>query len=465
MTCTKCLSVVVVVLISGFGGASGQTLTTLWQFGDNATSGLYPSAGLVQGTDGNFYGTTSAGGTNNEGTVFNITSQGTLTTLHQFGSSPNDGSSPYAGLVQSTDGNFYGTTVNGGTNNEGTVFNITPQGTLTTLYQFGSSPNDGTQPTSSLMQSTDGNFYGTTRWGGACATCGTVFKITPQGTLTTLWQFNILDQQPYAGLVQGSDSNFYGSTEADVDNIFGTVFKITPQGTLTTLWQFSGGNGEGPFASMVQGGDGSFYGTDMGGGKHEEGTVFKITPQGTLTNLWQFGGNPTNGIYPKAGLVQGSDGNFYGTTVYGGTNNEGTVFNITSQGTLTTLHQFRSSPSDGTQPTACLVQGTDGNFYGTTSTGGTNNEGTVFRISVPLTPPANQISSAQVDSSGTNLVFSIPSVAYETYQLQFSASMNPTNWSNVLGAVTSNSLGATLTLTNFGGAVGPQGFYRFAITP
>jgi uncharacterized repeat protein (TIGR03803 family) len=141
----------------------------------------------------------------------------------------------------------------------------------------------------------------------------------------------------------------------------------------------------------------------------------------------------------------------------------GTVFSITPQGTLTTLYEFGGVSNDGDQPQAALVQGSDGNFYGMTPFGGMHGYGTVFRISIPLNPPPNQISAVQL--SGTNLVFSVPSVAYETYQLQFSGSMNPTNWSNITGAFVSNGIGALLTLTNLGGAVGPQGFYRFAITP
>jgi uncharacterized repeat protein (TIGR03803 family) len=218
-----------------------------------------------------------------------------------------------------------------------------------------------------------------------------------------------------------------------------------------------------PWAGLVQGSDGSFYGTTTEGGTNNDGTVFKITSQGTLTTLYQFGSLPTDGHTPIGGLVQGSDGNFYGTTSGGGTNSGvGTVFRISSAGTLTTLYQFGAS-DNGADSYAGLVQGSDGNFYGTTELGGTNNTygGTVFQLIVPLNPPANQISAVQIATP--NIVFNIPSIAYETYQLQFSSSMSPTNWVNEGGSIT--SIGSLLTVTNFGGASQPQGFYRFDITP
>lgn len=178
----------------------------------------------------------------------------------------------------------------------------------------------------------------------------------------------------------------------------------------------------------------------------------------------------SDGSHPDGGLLQGSDGWFYGTTVQGGTITNcsggcGTVFRINSAGAFTNVCQFGAHPSDGQFPETGLIQGGDGCFYGATINGGTNGDGTVFKLTIPLGPPANQVSSVQPDSSGTNLVFSIPSVAGETYQLQFSPSMNPTNWVNVPNVSITNSIGAMLTLTNFGGAVGPQGYYRFAITP
>ena len=174
------------------------------------------------------------------------------------------------------------------------------------------------------------------------------------------------------------------------------------------------------------------------------------------------GGN--DGANPYAGLVQGSDGNFYGTTYFGGTNGDGNVFRISPSGRFATLWQF--SGNDGRNPQGALVQGSDDSFYSTTYIGGTNNEGAVFKLTVPLNPPPypiNQITG--VGLSGTNIIFNIPSIAYETYQLQFSSSLNPTNWVDVPNVSITNSIGGLLTVPNFGGALQPQGFYRFDITP
>jgi len=489
------VAVALLLLAEGLDRASAQTLTTLWQF--NGTDGSYPNGGLVQGSDGNFYGTTEYGGTNDydppnyeygEGTVLKITTQGTLTTLWQFGSSPTDGKYPTAGLVQGSDGYFYGTTYEGGTNGlpygEGTVFRISSAGTLTTLWQFGSSPTDGKYPTAGLVQGSDGYFYGTT-WQGGTNNEGTVFKITTQGTLTTLYQFGSGPTDgvlPDAGLVEGSDGYFYGTTENGGTNGGvaaggGTVYRISSAGTLTTLWQFGSSptDGEEPAAGLVQGSDGYFYGTTYFGGTNYDGVVFRISSAGALTTLWQFGGSPTDGTAPFAGLVQGSDGYFYGTTTYGGTNNlpygAGTVFRISSAGTLTTLWQFGSSPTDGKYPIAGLVQGSDGYFYGTTWQGGTNNEGVVFQdgvvfqLSVPLSPPANQIAGIEFFSvfGDTYTALLIPSVAGETYQLQYSDSMNPTNWINSGDPIT--SIGGPLSTFDLVEPMMPQRFYRFTITP
>jgi uncharacterized repeat protein (TIGR03803 family) len=367
----------------------------------SCTDGQYPIAGLLQGTDGNFYGTTFQGGANASGTVFQITPKGILTTLYNFcpQSGCADGRFLYAPLVQGTDGNFYGTTFQGGANNDtGTVFQITPSGTLKTLYSFcvRSGCADGRSPYAGLVQGTDGNFYGSTLQGGANDS-GTVFQITPTGTLKTLYSFcaqsSCADgQYPYAGLVQGTDGIFYGTTyQGGSNSNSGTVFAITSSGTLTTLYNFCAQSrcvdGMNPYASVIQGADGNFYGTAYQGGTDGVGTVFQLTPTGTLTTLHSFcpQSGCADGTEPDAGLVQGSDGNFYGATVSGGTTSKGTLFQVTPSGSLTTLYHFcpQTGCADGAYPQGSLVQGSDGNLYGTTYQGGANNQGAVFKLSAP----------------------------------------------------------------------------------
>jgi uncharacterized repeat protein (TIGR03803 family) len=468
-------SLVYLCLFAGLTGIGhAQTYATLHLFGANPADGKQPWSSLLQGSDGNFYGTTfegsgptnGAGGpTPGAGTVFKLTPQGTVTTLYQFNGT-NDGFVVYAGLVQGTDGNFYGTTYEGGPNqsyNFGTVFKITPQGSFTSFFQFHGT-SDGAQPYAGLVQGTDGNFYGTTRYGGA-HNDGTVFKITPQGSLISLYQFSgdSDGRFPLAGLVQGRDGNFYGTTDYGGVNDAGTVFKISPQGGFTELYQMGDVDTDGtPDGRLAQGTDGNFYGTTTDGGTNFYGSVYKITPTGTLTTIYQFNGH--DGDSPYAGLVLGSDGNFYGTT-YAGLSGSGSVFQITPQGVLTTLHNFDQFNGEGSAIHGGLVQGTDGNFYGTTAYGvvQSTNGGTAFVISVLLASVPNQISQIRV--AGTNIVLGINSVSGETYQLQTRNSLMGGGWTNVPGATVTNSIGALMTVTNLGGASTALNFYRFSITP
>ncbi len=458
-----------------------QTVTNLHNFAGPPNDGGNPYAGLVQGNDGYFYGTTYYGGTNscNCGSVFRTGPNGSYTNLYSFGSFANDGRHPDRGLVQGSDGNFYGTTSDGGTNGDGTVFRISPNGGgYTNLHVFAGYPIDGSFP-EGLVQGSDGNFYGTTSDGGTSTNCsvgvtnyvgcGTVFRISPGGSLTDLWSFtgDPSGANPAAELVQGSDGNFYGTTHSGGNAGEGAVFRITPGGSYTDFYSFGSPSydGEYPYAALAQGSDGNFYGTTHDGGTSSNGTVFRISPGGDYTNLYSFGSPASDGNNPYAGLVQGSDGNFYGTTFGGGGNscNCGAVFRISPGGSYTNLHRFTGPPNDGANSAAGLVQGSDGNFYGTTYSGGTHSNGAVFRLSVSLNPPANQISGIKV--TPTNSIFSIPTVAGETYQLQARNALPSGTWSNVPGVSLTNSIGGSLTFTNAGAATPPQEFYRFDITP
>jgi uncharacterized repeat protein (TIGR03803 family) len=384
------------------------------------TNGEAPFSGLVQGTGGNLYGTAILGGTYNSGSVFKMTPSGALTVLYNFCamSSCPDGANP-SGLTLGTDGNFYSTSVGGGMNGQGTIFKMTPNGALTTLYNFCSQPNcaDVILNDSGVVEGADGNFYGTTPYYGAnnnsaCVVfagypgCGTVFKITPAGAFTTIYSFCSLTScadggVPYSGLTAGSDGNLYGSTSAGGAFGYGTIFKITRAGELTTLHSFGGTDGNCGYlacAPLIQAANGSFYGTTIHGGTNPgafSGTAFEITSAGEFRTLYNFcsQANCADGQYPWE-IVQGADGNFYGVTGYGGADSCtfgcGTVFKLTPDGVLTTLHSFNGT--DGYFPLG-FMHSTNGIFYGTTVGGGGTDLicppwgcGTVFALSVGLGP-------------------------------------------------------------------------------
>jgi uncharacterized repeat protein (TIGR03803 family) len=348
-------------LLHAFAGGSGDA------------SGPYHT--LIEGSDGDFYGTTLAGGASNAGAIFKITPSGTETLFYSFAAVP------YSGLVRGSDGNIYGTTASGGTSNRGTVFKITPSASESVLFSF---PAGSSDPYTGLIEGSDGNFYGTTGAGGA-SDAGTVFKITPSGTETVLHAFPKVGtdgQTPYAGLIQGSDGNLYGTTYFGGANGLGAIFKVTPGGAESLLYSFTAGSdGANPYADVIEGSDGNFYGTTSNGGASGKGTVFKITPSGTETVLYSFGGG-SDGANPEAGLTQGGDGNFYGATYLGGAGNVGTVFRVTPSGTETLLHTFAGGSSDGANPSANLVLGSDGNLYGSTYAGGAGGVGTVFKVAL-----------------------------------------------------------------------------------
>jgi len=395
-----------------------QTFTVIKHF--NGINGDVPTAPLVQGLDGNLYGTTYAGGMNPDGgTVFRITTAGDLTSLHSFCLSAGcpDGSALEAGLVLGTTGFFYGVTQAGGANHIGTIFQIGPKGKLTTLYSFCPLTNcpDGAQPTTALIQGSDGNLYGTAMDGGANGNFGTAFrfKLTNPSRLTVLHSFCALlgctdGGIPLASLVQGTGGGFYGSTETFGANNGGTIFKMTADGTLTTIYTFCSladcADGNSPQGGLIQATNGDFYGTTSRGGTSTNctggcGTAFKITSQGILNTLHSF--NLADGWFPNS-LVQGTDGNFYGTTDQGGAFNKGTVFQMTPSGKVITLRSL--SGSDGIKPQAPLMQATDGNFYGTTRL----THGTVFRLSMGLGPfvkllPASGKVGSVVQILGNNL--------------------------------------------------------------
>ncbi len=454
------LLVAATLLLPDFCAQAGVVLTSLHAF--DSKDGANPSGGLVQGSDGFFYGTTYYGGANSVGTVFKINAGGALTSLASFDYT--DGEYPSAGLVQGTDGNFYGTTSRGGTNANGygTVFQISANGLLSSLNSFGRTqdvfevPFDGGSPNAPLVKGSNGVFYGTCSYGGAndYFPGGTVFQISTNGALTILWSFTGASDGsgPEAGLVQGSDGSFYGTTSGDFGS-YGGVFKFTPPGAVVGLYSFTDGtDGGNPWAGLVQGSDGYFYGTTAFGGTYTNGTVFRISAGGALTNLYSFtGGN--DGGNPYAVLVQGSDGYFYGTTAFGGAYTNGTVFRISAGGALANLYSFTGG-DDGGKPYAGLVQGSDGSFYGTTLDGGAKHYGTVFRLSI-----VPEFLAVTLTNGTLSLTWNAEQGA--VYQLQYVSDLSLGNWTD-LGSPFA-ATGATVTTTTGPITTAPQRFYRLVL--
>ncbi len=355
--------------------STAGAFTVLYSFTSD-TDGSDPNAGVIKSTDGNFYGLTSYGGPNFGGTAFKITPSGGFTLLTSFNGATL-GNSPYESLVRGTDSAFYGTTSDGGANQYyGTIFKICA-GNTSLLHTFNGS--QGGNPLGSLVDATNGALYGTTEYGGT-NNAGTIFKITKSGTYTVLRNLasNTDGANPEGSLIQATDGNMYGMITYGGTNGGGTIFKMTLAGVYTVLRSLNTADGYYPLGDLVQGTDGNFYGTTSTGGANGAGTIFKITPSGTYTVLRNLS-SVADGSNSKGSLVQHSNGNFYGVMTTGGTNGAGTIFKITPTGTYTVLKQLNPT-TDGKAPQGKLLIGSDGNFYGMTSSGGSNNAGTIFKI-------------------------------------------------------------------------------------
>lgn len=406
------------------------TFSALDSNGDNA-DGANPQS-IIQGADGNFYGVATQGGANGTGTVFKITPDGHLTLLHTFsamigGDNP-DGAAPQV-LIQGTDGNFYGVATLGGTHGSCCVFKVTPQGDFTNLHSFGDDGSDGDDPLG-IAEGLDGNYYGVTVDGGANGN-GTVYKVTSDGAFTTLYSFSAPDDNGNnpdgAGpqsILLGVDGNFYGVATWGGANGNGTVFKITPAGVLTTVYTFSaldsnGENGDGANPqALIQGADGNLYGVTTAGGSWGSSTVFKVTPEGFFTALHSFAANGLEGAAPMS-LMEGIDGKFYGVTSSGGANSAGTAFEVTSDGNFTTLYSFTGTDSngnnaDGASPVALIEDANSPTGFDIAANeGGANSAGTIRQL---VHIPSHHSLLFQNASSGQLAVWHLYGVApYEGY--------------------------------------------------
>jgi uncharacterized repeat protein (TIGR03803 family) len=318
-----------------------------------------------------------------------------LRVVHTFAGGT-DASRPDAGVIRDEQGNLYGTTIDGGTYGDGTVFKVGRHGTETVLHSFAGG-TDGMSPEDVLLRDAAGNLFGTALYGGAssnCGTfgCGTVFKLSADGSETLLYTFlGEADGAFPSGLIEDNEGNLYGTAEAGGDLqgcsglSCGVVFEVTPDGTETVLHTFTGGSdGADPSGSLIMDGSGNLFGTTVRGGGSGCasnfgigcGTVFELAPDGSETVLYAFSG--TDGAFPQSNLIADAAGNLYGTAEAGGPGGEGAVFRLAPEGVETVLYSFTGG-SDGGFPYAGVIADSAGNFYGTTSSGGLG-DGTVFRL-------------------------------------------------------------------------------------
>ena len=381
------------VMLAVLATAPVQAQNILYTFGVNSTDLINPGfpGVIAQGRDGNLYSSTDFGGGFGGGGIFEITPAGSYSIFWNF--DPIFGSQGDSGLTLGTDGYFYGATdtneIGGG---YGGVYKVDSAGMfMTTLHDFNGT--DGESPSGPPIEGTDGNFYGTTGGGGS-DDWGTVYKITPSLVFTSLYSFDSTHgATPFSQLVEGTDGNFYGTTSAGGANNMGEVFKITSQGKLTVLHSFTGSpDGQRPFCALLLASDGNFYGTTSEGGANNVGTVFKITSQGKLTVLHSFSETDGLGYLPSAGLVQGSDGNFYGTNplTTNTSSGNGVFYKMTPAGTFTLVFAFQDEASPVTVP----LQHTSGVLYGDTGFGGVFGVGDIYDIDLGLKPFAALMSTA-----------------------------------------------------------------------
>ncbi|HEX4263317.1 MAG TPA: choice-of-anchor tandem repeat GloVer-containing protein [Verrucomicrobiae bacterium] len=459
------------------GAASKAVVfTNLYSF-TGGSDGQWPMAPLIQGQDGKLYSTTDYGGfatfIYGYGTVYSMTLDGQFNSIYVFQNNGDPERPAFSGLVQDQDGYLYGTTQVGGDYSDGTVFTTDTDGDLFPIYSFSAFGGDGVGPQGGLTMTPDGSLFGTTVDGGNNS-LGTVFELDYFWDYSKRFSFNGFNgANPYGRLVLARDGQLYGTTFAggtfyhgkDANGIstgYGTVFRISTNGVFAPVFSFNGTNGTGPIAGLAQGRDGALYGTTQTGGTYGYGTVYKITTNGEFTSLLSFDGASMGG-YPVGGLVQGADGYFYGTTAdlqYLDGNSSpsvgnGSIFRITPMGSYTKLHSFTGGPG-GIEPLAGLIQASDGNFYGTCFAGG-NGLGMIYRLSVPKSPV---LQAPQSSPAGITLNWSV--VPGESYQLQYESSLLPGGWANMGSALKATN--TTMSELDPAPAAGAR-FYRVMLLP
>jgi uncharacterized repeat protein (TIGR03803 family) len=373
------------VMVLCFGAATtrsarAQTLHVLYNFAGSSDGGD-PFASLIRDAAGNLYSTVDYGGTSFAGAVFKVAPNGTETVLYSF-SGGSDGAYPFSPVVRDGAGNLYGTTSMGGSANAGVVFKVDTNGTETVLHSF-TGGQDGVTPIGGLLRDKAGNLYGTTSQGGT-SNDGVLFKITPRGKEIILHTFTGSTKDgkypSYTSLLSDAQGNLYGVTEEGGAADGGILYKLNTSGKFTILHSFKGGTTDGcnvlgtPFMDAA----GNFYGTTSSCGTHMLGTVWKVDQSGKEKVLHSFAGGTTDGEYPLAGVIVDADGNIYGNTETGGSDDVGTVYEISKTGKFALLHSFNGT--DGKYPYGSFVQNSKGTLFGTTQNGGTIGYGTVWKI-------------------------------------------------------------------------------------
>jgi len=442
----------------------GSAYHVLHNFSPTAGDGVHPRAGLIEGNDGTLYGTTSEGGVNGGGTIFKVNRDGNgYSVLYDFGATTNDASNPQSELVEGSDGALYGTSFEGGNEGVGTVFAINKTGSgYKVLVSFSTVGSDGQNPAGRLIEASDGMLYGTTYFGGRKGV-GAVFTLNKDGSgYSVVRSFSDTGGEgwhPSAGLTEGSDGALYGTTWFGGRDNFGTVFKLEKDhGGYHTLHSFSatGGDGQNPAAALLEGGDGSLYGVTSDGGTNGYGAVFKLNKDGSAYKVLHSFDNFGDGAYPRAALVEGSDGGLYGTTPIVGNQDAGTIFTLSKEGSkYSVLYRFSNTGTDGRSPRAGLLKASNGAFYGTTSNGGDLQNGTVFRLLPPETPTMVGVTvsggAAQVGFAGLG-----------GYRYQALRSVDLINW-NEMATITMPSAGI-FTMPDSLPLI-PAAFYRVAWVP
>ena len=351
-----------------------STYTVLHDFAGGSGDGQSSTAEVTLDTSGNIYGTANYGGANNGGVLFELATGGTETLLHSFGGS-GDGSLPDGAVTLLSSGDMYGTTQEGGSTGSGTIWKLTAGGTYTVLHNFGGT-TDGSFIRGRLVQDKKGNFYGTALFGGVNSD-GVVFKYTTSGKLKVLHAFNGNDGEfPEHGVVRDKAGNLYGVTAFGGANGDGTVYKIARDGTFTTLYSFTGGtDGSFLYGGLAIDKAGNLYGSTVDGGANNSGTVFELAPDGTLTTLYSFTGGADGGGSEGDMLLVGK--NLYGAATIGGSSGNGGIFRVALGGKEKMLASFTASGGDGY---SAGVTANNSTLYGTTAGGGTNGYGVVFSL-------------------------------------------------------------------------------------